>query len=343
MPSLGRLGLSPDAQVVYQAALVLGPVSYRRLGLAVGMSRARMDAAAAELRVAGLLPEAAGPQIGPVLPPGSAVPVLRERQRAVDHAERVRRVHLHAAGLGLPLEADPGRMRARHLRDELAIRRRIAELVALERREHLSLSPERAFSPQVVATALPLDRQLQARGVRVRMCGVPATLDYAHSVQASQLDALRNPHRQYRERDEVSLKLMIFDREVALFPINPLDFSAGALEIHEPAVVDSLTALFEQHWDSASAPAPAPTVVLTERERNIVGLLARGHTDDTTARELGLSPRTVSYALHGLMERLGVSNRFQLGLILGLTTTHAEPAAAPTDDSSAPQSPPPAQ
>ena len=60
-----------------------------------------------------------------------------------------------------------------------------------------------------------------------------------------------------------------------------------------------------------------PQVTLTPRERAIVELLAQGHTDETAARELDLSRRTVGYALGGLMSRLGVDNRFQLGLALG--------------------------
>ena len=62
---------------------------------------------------------------------------------------------------------------------------------------------------------------------------------------------------------------------------------------------------------------PPAAVALTPRERAIVELLARGHTDETAARELDLSRRTVGYALGGLMSRLGVDNRFQLGLALG--------------------------
>ncbi|MGC9669453.1 LuxR C-terminal-related transcriptional regulator [Planosporangium sp. 12N6] len=61
----------------------------------------------------------------------------------------------------------------------------------------------------------------------------------------------------------------------------------------------------------------APPIALTPRERAIVELLAQGHTDETAARELDLSRRTVGYALGGLMSRLGVDNRFQLGLALG--------------------------
>jgi DNA-binding CsgD family transcriptional regulator len=65
------------------------------------------------------------------------------------------------------------------------------------------------------------------------------------------------------------------------------------------------------------APEEGPLIALTPRERAIVELLAQGHTDETAARELDLSRRTVGYALGGLMSRLGVDNRFQLGLALG--------------------------
>jgi DNA-binding NarL/FixJ family response regulator len=50
-------------------------------------------------------------------------------------------------------------------------------------------------------------------------------------------------------------------------------------------------------------------------------LLAQGHTDQTAAEELGVSPRTVAYAMRALMDRLGVENRFQLALLLGASGT----------------------
>jgi DNA-binding NarL/FixJ family response regulator len=60
-----------------------------------------------------------------------------------------------------------------------------------------------------------------------------------------------------------------------------------------------------------------PGVVFTAREKALVELLAAGHTDASAARRLGVSPRTVSYTLQSLMDRLAVENRFQLGLALG--------------------------
>ena len=60
-----------------------------------------------------------------------------------------------------------------------------------------------------------------------------------------------------------------------------------------------------------------PPIVLTRRERAIVTLLAEGLTDSAVAERLQLSRRTIAYTLRALMDRIGVENRFQLGLTVG--------------------------
>ena len=60
-----------------------------------------------------------------------------------------------------------------------------------------------------------------------------------------------------------------------------------------------------------------PKITLTPRERELIALLAEGHTDLTAAQHLAISPRSVTNILRSLMDRLGVENRFQLGLALG--------------------------
>jgi DNA-binding NarL/FixJ family response regulator len=59
-------------------------------------------------------------------------------------------------------------------------------------------------------------------------------------------------------------------------------------------------------------------MALTPRERDIIELLAAGHTDASVPERLGLSTRTIAYTLRGLMDRLEVQSRFQLGLALAL-------------------------
>ncbi|MFJ9426153.1 helix-turn-helix transcriptional regulator [Streptomyces sp. NPDC101249] len=58
-------------------------------------------------------------------------------------------------------------------------------------------------------------------------------------------------------------------------------------------------------------------VPLDERQRKLITLLLAGHTDVSAANRLGVSPRTVTNILRSLMDRLGVENRFQLGVALG--------------------------
>ena len=62
----------------------------------------------------------------------------------------------------------------------------------------------------------------------------------------------------------------------------------------------------------------APAVLdLDDRQRKLISLLYAGHTDTSAAHRLGVSPRTVTNILRALMDRLGVDNRFQLGMVLG--------------------------
>jgi DNA-binding CsgD family transcriptional regulator len=58
-------------------------------------------------------------------------------------------------------------------------------------------------------------------------------------------------------------------------------------------------------------------IELSLREQHLVALLSAGHTDASAARHLKISQRSVSTLIRSLMDRLGVENRFQLGLALG--------------------------
>jgi DNA-binding NarL/FixJ family response regulator len=73
----------------------------------------------------------------------------------------------------------------------------------------------------------------------------------------------------------------------------------------------------EQGSDQGQGP-----FMLDAREQALVSLLATGLTDASAARRLRVSPRTVTNVLRALMDRLGVNNRFQLGLALGLAARH---------------------
>jgi DNA-binding CsgD family transcriptional regulator len=331
-----RWGLSPDADLVYRALVTIGPGTGRWLAKDLGMSARRVETAVDELvAVSAVRDDGSESRRGrPVsavrwsaVSPMEAVATLRRRNKRV--VNLAHRTGFHRALLNNAGMAHQPTWPARVLVDRKETRPRIAELVAAERYEHLALNPERSFSADATSTALPLDRQLLARGVRLRTCGVPPEDGDASCGAAEQLMAMG---AEYREVAQVPVKLMVFDRRVALLPVDPLDLSAGALEIDQPAIVAALVVLFKQLWSTARDPRKGGVlpIVLTPRERSIVGLLAEGHTDVVVAQRLGLSLRTIAYTLRGLMERLGVENRFQLGLALGAIGA-AVPPEQPSD------------
>lgn len=79
-----------------------------------------------------------------------------------------------------------------------------------------------------------------------------------------------------------------------------------------PAIAETVLAAFRQ-----TSPMPrSPTAEeLTEGEREVLLLAARGFENETIAKQLSLSPKTVSNRLTGIYRKLGVTNRTQATLL----------------------------
>lgn len=92
------------------------------------------------------------------------------------------------------------------------------------------------------------------------------------------------------------------DRETrALHPIR--DLIATALDYQA-----KVTAI--QAEISAGPPAAPPRrCTLTERENQVLALIATGHTNDQAARKLGISPRTIRKHLEGVFSKANVPSR----------------------------------
>jgi DNA-binding CsgD family transcriptional regulator len=246
----------------------------------------------------------------------------RRRLRLIDQsavADSHRRV---VADLRAQLEALPlsvpafgGRLteQVRYLPTRELTRLRYGELLH-GRRETLTINPEQAFDAESARTGAAFDRRLIAQATRMRVLGVPPADRDALSPQESY-----HPAYQVRESLEVPLKLIVLDRAVALLPADPERIERGYVEVSHPHVVQALADLFERHWRAGCDPSVGAVlpIRLTSREQAVVDLLALGHTDTTAAARLRISARSVTNILRRLMDRLGVENRFQLGLALG--------------------------
>jgi DNA-binding CsgD family transcriptional regulator len=182
--------------------------------------------------------------------------------------------------------------------------------------ECLSVMPGGAQSKVSLVASHPLDEEAMARGISLltlyqdSVRNDPETHAYAQWL--TELGGL------VRTAPVLPPRMLIFDRKVAVIPIDPANSRLGALCTSEPGFVASLTAVFEQAWSTA---IPLGAVVAADTEtglsplnRELLKLLAAGLTDEAAGRRLGISARTVRRQVAGLMERLHAASRFEAGL-----------------------------
>jgi DNA-binding CsgD family transcriptional regulator/DNA-binding transcriptional ArsR family regulator len=342
VPSLARWGMTADGDLVYRTLVTFGGQTRQELAAALGLSRQRVEQALAELTAAGAA--VARTDTGrpgrqalawQARPPADVVHRLRSRRlrvldpdvqaRAQVGLLRVVSRRLGPLGVDVPT-AVTGTVAdgVRYLPSRAATAARLGELGEAERHTRLVVNTEQAFDAETARRGAAASRAVANRA-GLRVLGVPPADGDRFQVGDEHIDQTTF---RYREAPAVPLKLFVLDRRVALFPVDPSDYDRGYLEVVQRDVVDALIAVFERAWDSGEDPARfgVPSIVLSEREQALVELLAVGHTDVTAAAALRISARSVTYALRALMDRVGVENRFQLGLALGTARAAAPPA-----------------
>jgi DNA-binding CsgD family transcriptional regulator len=344
VPSLVRWGLSCDADLVFRTIATFGPRSAPTLARELGVPLRRVDDALAELFTIAAATPMTNPRRTRQAPvwatrsPADVVAILHSRRirqadpkvQAHTHHQTVRSLTDHSGLSSLLAEPGPigGRLGegVRYLPTRDAARERAAELIVVARQEQLVINTEQTFDADSARAAAALDRQILQHDIRVRIIGLPAT----HKDQHVTLPSPDDPGWGYREKTQVPLKLIMFDRRVAFFPADPDNFEHGYLEISQPGMVRALITIFEYHWANAVDPREhgMQEILLDDRERDLIRLLANGHTDISAAEQLRISARSVTNIMRGVMDRLGVDNRFQLGLALGAARV-AQPSTLP--------------
>ncbi|WP_306212362.1 helix-turn-helix transcriptional regulator [Actinoplanes sp. RD1] len=339
VPSLVRWGLTSDADLVYRTLVTFGPSTERCLALDLGLSARRTAQALAELRECGAAAATPDPRTTVRLwtpaQPAAVVQRLRARRlNRVDPAEKLRSHQAVLRSSGLLALLGPGKLPP--LRGEVAAgiryldtrprtRDRIAELLRNPISDFWTMTTEQAVDAESARAAAPLDTKLYARGTHCRLLAPPVADGDALDVSGHLIDG-----RLYQRLDsaDVPLRLMMIDRRIALLPADPANLERGWLEISHPDLFRSLVIVYNRHWDTAAASRREvfTPINLSDRERTLVTLLAAGHTDRTAAEQLRISPRSVTGTLRVLMDRLGVENRFQLGVALGGLQAAVPPA-----------------
>ncbi len=92
-----------------------------------------------------------------------------------------------------------------------------------------------------------------------------------------------------------------------------------------PRATKALIAQYLTTPDLTNTPAPELTT-LTDRERQVLVLVAAGLSNDAIAEQLHISPSTAKTHVNRIMTKLGVRDRAQL-VVIAYQTGHAHPGA----------------
>ena len=112
-------------------------------------------------------------------------------------------------------------------------------------------------------------------------------------------------------------KMIVADDERACLVLHADDRRPDpmGLRVVGSPVLELLIKTFDVLWSLAAPISVNPAAeALDDRDRAILTLMGLGATDDTIARRLGMSRRTVVRRTARLLERLGASTRFQAGV-----------------------------
>ncbi len=211
------------------------------------------------------------------------------------------------------------------------INRFLQSVVADADQELLTAQPAGARSAAILKVALARDTRALENGVRMR------TL-YQHSARRSTatndyVAAVTKLGAQVRTLDEFFNRLIVVDRRLAIVP-----GAAGtdtAVAIHDPGLVAYLADIFERYWERATEftdrGGSTQRAIAADVFNMTARMLLEGHSDNASAKRMGVSTRTYASYVAALKDEFGVETRFQLGHAMARTQLSGGGTGADSD------------
>lgn len=307
-------GIDARGEQLYRTMLRHPGHEVARIASMLGWSADEVGRAALPLARAGLVRSLGGGRYE-VSSPDAAIERLVEREHS---RLRERELQVLAARSWIPQFA------ADHLAGETERMIPVSlDLVSSERWHAVLEDLIRTTSGELLAIRLgsravtPGLRQLLARQLDRRR---PMRTIYSARLLEDQaeLDHMRrsasNGERSRVLPDPVS-RMVIFGGEAALVAAHNSGSGDADLVVRAPGLVAVLRAYFDRLWaHAASIPRLEEETDSADDRRHVLELLALGVKDESIARHLGVSLRTVRRRVADLLDELGASTRFQAGM-----------------------------
>jgi hypothetical protein len=221
----------------------------------------------------------------------------------------------------------PGELPIVELRGLPNINRFLTAAVGDAEHELLTAQPDGARPADILAEAIERDKRALERGLRMR------TL-YQHSARRSvatreYVEEVSKHGAEVRTLDEFFNRLIVVDRRLAIVPGS--EGYQVALAIYDAGLVAYRVDIFERYWERARGFTDRE--LSTEREvaddvhNMTVRMLVEGHSDNASAKRMGVSMRTYAGYVASLKTEYGVETRFQLGFAIGQEREREHPEA----------------
>ena len=321
--SLADLGFGPDEERIYRSLLRDPSASIERLAEQHRLAEAAVAQSCAKLVELGVIKRK---DAGFGVPgPAAAIGQLIER-REEELLKQYRRVsesrflvdeleQLYAE----PEPVDPADQGVERLTGLEEIRERLEELSFFTRTSVFSIQPGGTQSHESLAASRPLDQRGIRRGVEMRVIHEASVLD--DELNRVYLRELVMGGAKVRVTHQQLERMIIMDEQVAVVPVDPANSRRGALIVRNPGLVAGFLDLFHRAWQdaeelpwSAEGSEQPPANKISAQDKRILELLASGCTDETSAREVGVSVRHLRRTISRLMQELGANSRFEAGV-----------------------------
>jgi DNA-binding CsgD family transcriptional regulator/sugar-specific transcriptional regulator TrmB len=331
---LEPLGIDQQVETVYLALLDHPTAGVAEIAATLGISENQIRDALAELgRISLVRPSWENPgTIRPVRPDIGLEYLLAKEQAEL--LQRQSQIEVSRAAiaslitdLSVRLDPAPAELAVTKVVGLDTIRVKLEQLAYGTKQQVLSLMPGGPQTPDNMEASRPLDEMLLRRGVQIFTV-------YLESVRNDPLSRqyatwLAEQGSEVRLTAFLPLRMLIFDRQIAVVPVNPGQSEVGAAIVEGKGPVAAMCALFDSIWKS-SAPygdrrLPHQDEMLTDQQVAVVWLLAHGDTDQVISRKLGISLRTAGRLVSEVMAVLGAKSRFQAGVRIGELGWHHRP------------------
>ncbi len=304
---LEHVGVSPEDEATYRALLRHPQCTVRELAEQLDRSPDLTRRSASRLEELGLLSRTPDhpARLVPTRPDVAVDVLVAARRADLDRTRAAARELLDE--MTVPAEYRPESL-LEVLTGQDAIAARFAQLVQATEAELLVL--DRPPYASATSESQPRVLGLLSDGVTVHGIYSPDSLHVPGAVENA-YDAA-DAGEQSRMHPAVPMKLAVADRSVALLPLAVDRMVDSALVVRRSALLDALVQMFFLLWDQAVPVAGVSDV--PDLDRRLLTMLAAGMKDDSIARQLDISSRTVGRRVADLMDRIGARTRFEAGV-----------------------------